>query len=236
MKHRWLVRARFWKLILSQNTEGYWDASSTVAFALEAREASETVNLPPSLLTRLKDAVGGATEAINDDRDIAEAVLQGWQGDAAAAPEDEPVVVAAAETVDLDSYNDCPLTCSVSAITASLPPRMAAVLAADAGAEVMRVWSTMLAISMLERLNVSWLWGDGCACSGCRVAPHARAALVRQTAADSARGTGLPASCTRSRSARLSTERASGWSATRRSTQRSPRRWRTARCRSAPAA
>ncbi len=235
MKHRWLVRARFWKLILSQNTEGYWDASSTVAFALEAREASETVNLPPSLLTRLKDMVGGATEAFDDDRNVAEAVFQGWQGDAAAAPEDE-AVVAAAGTVDLDSYNDCPLTCSVSAVTASLPPRLAAVRAADAGAEVMRVWSTMLAISMLERLNVSWIWGDGCVCNGSRPLPCARSALVRQAAADSACGAGLPASCTRSRSARLSMERASGWSATRRSTQRSRRRWRTARCRSAPAA
>jgi hypothetical protein len=163
MKHRWLVRARFWKLILSQNTEGYWDASSTVAFALEARQASETTDLKPSLMMRLKDIVGGATEAFDDDRNVTEAVFQGWQGDgdAAAAPENEAAALAAA-TVDLDSNHDCPLTCSVSAITASLPPRLGAVLGADAGVEVMRVWSTMLAVSVLERMNVSWLWGDGC--------------------------------------------------------------------------
>jgi hypothetical protein len=51
--HRWLVRARLWRLILSQSTEGYWDASTTTAFALESRSAAETKKLPPALITRV---------------------------------------------------------------------------------------------------------------------------------------------------------------------------------------
>jgi hypothetical protein len=59
---RWLPRARLWRLILDQSPEGWWDASSTSAFALEARALSETEQLPPTLLARLAEMFSGAAE------------------------------------------------------------------------------------------------------------------------------------------------------------------------------
>jgi hypothetical protein len=176
LKHRWLVRARFWKLVLSQSTAGHWDACSTTAFALEARDAAETDALPRTLLSRLKDAVSGATEAYEDDRDVLEATMQAWQtddGDAAAATpkaQDADDATTMATTTDVSeplfladaAYTDCPLTSSVSAIVASVPRRLARVRDTDADVDVTRVWTTMCCIASLQRLPICWLWGDGC--------------------------------------------------------------------------
>jgi hypothetical protein len=62
--HRWLARARLWRLILSQNTQGYWDASTTTAFALEARDAKETQCLPSTLFDRILGLLGGVAEIV----------------------------------------------------------------------------------------------------------------------------------------------------------------------------
>ena len=70
--HKWLVRCRLWRLILSQNAQGYWDASTTTAFALEARDAKETQELPPTPIQRLLTMLGSVAEMVanaGDDDD-----------------------------------------------------------------------------------------------------------------------------------------------------------------------
>jgi hypothetical protein len=61
----------------------------------------------------------------------------------------------------VEGIDDCPLTCSAAAITNCMPPLLAAVRTADPGVQLARVWTTMLCISVLERLNTSWIWGNG---------------------------------------------------------------------------
>ena len=56
---------------------------------------------------------------------------------------------------------DCPLTCCVTAIVETVPRRLVALQAADAGINASRIWTTLCCISFLERINVSWIWGDG---------------------------------------------------------------------------
>lgn len=59
------------------------------------------------------------------------------------------------------SITDCPLTCSVAAIIDSIPRRLVALQAADASISAPRIWTTLCCIAVLERANVSWIWGDG---------------------------------------------------------------------------
>jgi hypothetical protein len=190
---RWLPRARLWRLILSQSPEGWWDATSTSAFALEARALSETERLPPTLLSRITDMLSGAAEeaaelatgggaAAGDMLDGgrragagADDVLgaAGNAGDetrterARVAADMEPVGDAKiaddgnAEASSSSTLLDCPLTCYPDAIAASMPVRLARVGAEEPGMDVLRVWTTLCCIAMLERLNVSWIFGDG---------------------------------------------------------------------------
>jgi hypothetical protein len=51
--HKWLINARLWRFMMSQEPDGSWGASSTIAFALEARSLFEVNALPRSLLARL---------------------------------------------------------------------------------------------------------------------------------------------------------------------------------------
>jgi hypothetical protein len=163
IRHKWLLRARLWKLLLSQHaTEGYWDASTTTAFALEAREPSETAGLKPTLLQRITALVSNVTEELEDRHGNAnEAVIQAWRdeeddehdasGEAHATPRSPRAAIS----------RDDPLSCSPIAIVASMPPKLAAVKKADPTVDVVRVWTTMCCVSHLQRLNVSWIWGSG---------------------------------------------------------------------------
>jgi hypothetical protein len=162
-------QARLWRLILTQNTEGYWDASSTVAFALLARTATEVAELKSTWLDRLK-------ERLADVADLAEDVLSDGVGSAvrdrggeqelgqqrslashkSMARSDSTVAAAVTQEV-----SDDPLVCFPGAISAAMPRRLAALLAADADLELERVWCTLTVIAVLETFNVGWLWGDG---------------------------------------------------------------------------
>ncbi len=159
-RRRWLPRVRMWKLILSQNVDGSWAASSTTAFALEARDAAETANVKLTLLQRLRDMLSSAVEELEADHgDLAEAVVQGLRNERveidAAAPGTPTAAVAPPDA------GDDPLTCSADAFITSMPGRLAAVKAADASVDVLRVWATLCCVSSLKRLNVSWIFGDG---------------------------------------------------------------------------
>jgi hypothetical protein len=164
LRRRWLLRARLFRLILSQSTEGFWDASSTVAFALEAREARETDNVPCTWLSRLQDALSGSAEMMEDQNAAVDAITN-WRRDAAlsATTEEENDAGTPGHGCATGSQvDDCPLTCPVSAIVSSLPARLASVQLADPSIDVLRVWTTLTVIAGIERLNVSWLWVRNC--------------------------------------------------------------------------
>jgi hypothetical protein len=162
-------QARLFRLILTQSTEGYWDASSTVAFAVLARTATEVAELKSTWLDRLK-------ERLADVADLAEDVLSDGFGSAvrdrggeqdlgqqrslashkSMARSNSTVAAAVMQEV-----SDDPLVCFPGAIAAAMPRRLAALLDADADLDLERVWCTLIVIAVLETLNISWLWGDG---------------------------------------------------------------------------
>jgi hypothetical protein len=188
---------------VSQNTQGWWDASPNTAFVLESRAAVETKDLPPTLMSRIMTVLGSVAETVatNDDdnidgdgrRDDASSALDDVLSssdhahtksskdgvDDSLAPEDATSTLGSASLRRISSMtraaniNDCPLTCSVSAISASMPRRLSALRASDASIELARVWTTMCCIAVLERMNTSWIWGDGCACAAARMPPPA---------------------------------------------------------------
>jgi hypothetical protein len=59
-------QARLWKLILSQSPEGWWDATHSVAFALEARALTEVASLKLTWLEALKDRLTDVAELAGD--------------------------------------------------------------------------------------------------------------------------------------------------------------------------
>ncbi len=166
-------QARLFRLILTQNTKGYWDASSTVAFAVLARTATEVAELKSTWLDRLK-------ERLSDVADLAEDVLSDGVGSAVRDRGGEQDLVgqqrslashksmarsessvAAAVTQEV---SDDPLVCFPGAIAAAMPRRLAALLDVDADLDrerLERVWCTLTVIAVLETLNINWLWGDG---------------------------------------------------------------------------
>ena len=173
---------------------GYWDASTTTAFALEARDAKETQELPLTPMRKLLTLLGGMAEM---------AVDAGDSGDDGARHANDSTAMddvmstltdvrnahrtkSGTKAVDVDLHDDgsfrdsrssmprrsvstaraaalsdCPLTFSVSAISRSLPVALLRLRAEDPSINVVRVWTTMLCIYVLERMNVSWIWGDG---------------------------------------------------------------------------
>jgi hypothetical protein len=206
------------RLILSQNTEGWWDASPNTAFVLESRAAVETQHLPATLFSRVMTIMGGVAEAViasndadlvgDDDREgdstlddvlseqaHAKATKDGVVVDESLSPEEAaashtPRAVSLRRTASMTraaNITDCPLTCSVSAITSSMPRRLSALRAVDASIAVRRVWTTLCCISVLERMNASWIWGDGCvraaACACVRVCALLASVFVQRSPA-----------------------------------------------------
>ena len=162
---------------------------STTAFVLEARPTRETENLKETLLSRIAAAVGAVAEAgldLDDEGDVGdddpahnnaiedvfnamrEAVLPrsssvGAQGRADALEHaDSSRALRRTQSLALAAeITDCPLTCSVTAIIDTIPRRLMALQAADASISAPRIWTTLCCIAVLERMNVSWIWGDG---------------------------------------------------------------------------
>ena len=167
---RWLQRARFFKLVLAQSPEGWWDATTTVAFALEARSPSEVKAAPVTLLDRLRNRAGEILEAYEEDtrhQGSTEAAVttllqsetgQMRSGDSKHLDED-PETPRTPFADDMPA--DDPLACSAASLVASIPRRLAALQTEDANIDASRVWSTLCCITMLQELPVSWIWGDG---------------------------------------------------------------------------
>ena len=202
-KNKWFVKARLWKVILSQAPDGYvssshapsshveliptcsprhcryWDATRSIAFALEARPAAETAQIKPTWLERMKSRLAGAGDValalgvdngdsgpggtddlgeIGDDQDVQDDDFEDGQPD----------------WLQEGEFEDDPLQCRARTVLAAMPRRMRAMrleLAAAAAAygapagvgslDLNRVWTTQCVIALLESINVCWLATNG---------------------------------------------------------------------------
>lgn len=163
---RWLQRARLFKLILSQRADGSFGVSSTTAFALEARPVADTKQLRRKLMSCLNAFAG----VVDEEEDLglagADDALQVTGRPSSGAIDDISIVDSQEhELAEMDvvqdahpDITDCPLTCPEEAITESMPRALRA-LSADA--QPARVWCTLCCIAVLERMNTSWIAGDG---------------------------------------------------------------------------
>ena len=153
------------RLILSQAPDGSWLPSTTTAFALEARQAAEVAQLKPTLLSRIKDCISGAAEELEDgDGEALDDAVQGLRAEAVVpeAQAADEAAVKRATAAELEAgAKDCPLTFQVSAIMDGMPVRLAALQAARPEIDIARVWTTLCCVSALQRMNASWIWGDG---------------------------------------------------------------------------
>jgi hypothetical protein len=157
------------RIIFSQQPDGAWDATSTLAFALEARTLAEISALPNSWWNRLMAVVntmlGMVTGESEDARDAFQNQLKAVNDDMApvgldAADADASASRHASLMRTAKDVQDCPLTCHANSITSMMPLRLAAVAAEDAGVDARRAWATLCCIAALERLPVTSLWGD----------------------------------------------------------------------------
>ena len=141
---------------------------------LEARGAHEVDALPKSFLKRVMDVLRSMTETVADaeaagdsegavdgrhEQDDLDDLFEFREEGEEAADDETPRVRQRAKR---RPATDCPVTCSPDAIVASIP-RALTKLATDVptAVKLRRVWATMCCIAVLERLNVSWVWGDG---------------------------------------------------------------------------
>ena len=187
----WWNRARLWKLsacpsagyrgllaradahsslaVLSQNGEGWWDPTTTVAFAMEARSTAEVAEVKVGVIERIKDKLMGMGELADDLKSVDAG--QRRSSSSAGTPKAGKSLRRASlrrlsmmantdENVDfLDETNDDPLWCNPRAISASMPRRLVA-LRSDDGEDAMqldRVWTTLCACAFLQTQNVCWL-------------------------------------------------------------------------------
>ena len=165
-RERWWDKARLFKLVLAQNPDGFWDPTSSVAFALEARSRVEMAALKPTWLEQLHDRFSGMRDVAEDmsftDAGVAPTggALQQDSSQRAGMPRHSMTRRLSAD--GLEEVNDDPLWCSPSAVVASMPRRLAGLRKAG-GEEVQleRVWATLCCAAFAQSLNVCFLATDG---------------------------------------------------------------------------
>ena len=128
-REEWLETSRLWRFILLQRSDGSWDSSQSLAFALQAHEGARPPPPPEprSVLRRVLGALFGdddLDDALDDAID--EALISSDDEDA----EDAKARAAAAAT-PLTEVKDCPLSFSCAAIRRRLPPALAALNAEE---------------------------------------------------------------------------------------------------------
>ena len=160
-KARWLEKARVWRLLFLQHSDGFWDISPGLAFALHCTiDRTGVAKGAPVSWQRVARAVGG---------------LAG--GDDEAALEDDPggvpITPASPQTPDTATFtgatgafvaasgvavSDDPLSFDISAVERSMPHSLRALPYPDLAA---RIWATSLAAALLAATDFSWVENGG---------------------------------------------------------------------------
>ena len=126
------ARYQFPLTVLSQNGDGYWDPSDSVAFALEARPASEISLVKPTRMERFTDKLAGvgdvAESLLVDDGDATPGAAEALgdagdelDDDAEADDDADDFEEAIAPPVGWEVVEDDPLQCSARAVLAAMP-------------------------------------------------------------------------------------------------------------------
>lgn len=158
MRKKWWRKARLWRFVFTQSKEGWWDPSDSVAMGLQA------TLVPPKRRSTAKKALIGIWKVLQT---VVVFITSGGDdvdglGNLTRLKEDEhgpPPKVA---------NDDCPLTFHPEAIEYTQPKELRALLedrdriVDTQGAETVekyfiRIWTTALALRVLEGLEVSWL-------------------------------------------------------------------------------
>ena len=175
-KGYWYAPVQAAVLPICAHAFAFRDASTTTALVLEARTSEEVDVLPKTLFMKVVDVFRGLmesnadAEAAGDDAGTADGRHEQDDSDELyEMRESSSSAVEEATRIRRNSQprlpaTDCPLTCSVAAISGAMPPALNKLLKAGqlfSAVKVRRVWTTMCCISVLERLNVCWVWGDG---------------------------------------------------------------------------
>ena len=156
-KARWLEKARVWRLLFLQHSDGYWDITPGLAFALHSTiDRTGVAKGAPVSWQRIARAVGGLVGG-NDG-----AALEDDEG-APVTPTSPPHApdtatgtgsFVAASGV---AVSDDPLSFNISAVEHSMPHALRALPYPDLGA---RIWATSLAAALLAASDFSWV-GNG---------------------------------------------------------------------------
>jgi hypothetical protein len=177
----WLAKARLWRLILLQDAAGFWDATPGLGFALQATSAAATgsVGRPvvwQAALRSMRRSMHSQLQYEPSDDEEDEAAADGEDdgadadaGDAPRAAPSSPLIapqrrrvarcsVASCDTaINLEkvSVRDDPLHFSYDAVAASMPHALRGVTAPGAGG--VRVWTTLLCVTLAESLDSCWI-------------------------------------------------------------------------------
>jgi hypothetical protein len=133
----WLITARLWRFIFLQHTDGSWDASESLAFALGAHDGP----LPPpntSFMARLAAKLRKLDDLTEEEEDDNQ-----FGGGSSIST-----------GVDDAGVNDCPLTFQRKALLKHIPHELAALPDGE------RIWATLLGMTHLQKSPFSWLVSD----------------------------------------------------------------------------
>ncbi len=142
---KWLRTARLWRLVLLQRSDGAWELSESLAFALEAHAGP----LPPADKKARRGGLMSKLQLLIDPPDDLDDLFDG--------PEQDTLVDDDAPR-EGHSVDDCPLTFSRAAMLRRMPPAL--LKAVPNAAQRERLWATVLAVVALEKSDASWLISD----------------------------------------------------------------------------
>lgn len=164
-KEKWLSRGRIWRLFFLQAEDGYYDASPSLAFALQARK------IKPTQWKREDEKGGGdkfaqamrtafvvvATEGEVDE--AAERTAAGPNGSPVPSKSHAKGPAAGGAAAGDEAHYPCPLAgFDADAIAWSVPEALAALRVASDGAfPAERVWATALAAATMLAADESVL-------------------------------------------------------------------------------
>ena len=154
LRQKWLEKARMWRMVLLQRSDGSWNLTQSLAAAVEAHTPCDALKQgtpPDSLLGRLKAGAATLGALLGADEDDADIISDNKVGGSLDDDDD----LAIREAVK-GLRSDDPLQFSISAMYDFMPPVLAA-LRRQGQVPATRVWATLLATVTLEEMPVSWL-------------------------------------------------------------------------------
>ncbi len=175
----WWPAARLWRIVLSADDGGFWDADSGIAAGLLA--STQQVARPD---------LHGVQLVVSLLQGVASSVAAVFLGSASAATASEMlyegrrttplVITTSSSSGEKDVSSDCPLAFSAEAIESTVPEELLAELSDRQAAT--RIWTTALVLAVLPHLLATWCEDEDAAGRHRSLADNARSWLTEQLA------------------------------------------------------